>query len=80
MTISRVVNGIDIMIKNKQQLKEEFLKLQKSWGNTDDLPNSFANSLVNLLDLDIDVLTKFQAHLNKIQRRQNRKRHEHNGN
>ena len=80
MTISRVVNGIDIMIKNKRQLKEEFLKLQKSWGNTDDLPNSFANSLVNLLDLDIDVLTKFQAHLNKIQRRQNRKRHEHNGN
>lgn len=65
MTITRVVNGIDTMIKNKQQLKEEFLNLRKSWSDSDSIPITFVNSIVELLDLDINILSQFKEHLEK---------------
>ncbi len=69
MSIAKAIQGLDIIIKNKQQLKDGLLDPMKSWNQNNTVSKEFVVSLAESLQFDVKVLTGIKTHLLPEQKR-----------
>ena len=69
MTIRKAIQGLDIMIQNKQQLRENLLNPIQSWNKENTAGKELVTSLTNALEFDVDVLNQIKIHLSPKQKR-----------
>lgn len=63
MTIKKAIQGLDIMIENKRQLRVNLLDSSRSWNKDNTASKSLVDSLTSSLEFDVEVLSGIRTHL-----------------
>ena len=63
MTVKKAVMGLDLLIQNKQKVREGILDLTQSWNKDKDMVSSMANKMADGLQIDLEWLQAIKRQL-----------------
>ena len=63
MTVKKAVMGLDLLIQNKQKVRERILDLTQSWNKDKDVVSSMANRMADELQNDLNWLQAIKRQL-----------------
>lgn len=63
MTVKKAIDGLNFLIKNKQEVKNGLFDPEKPWNKGEPSISDFVNKIALLLQRDIDSLRLIKKHL-----------------